>query len=319
MRDRPKGLTDSQVREALAAWGVGAVSLTYAPVGFGDYHWTAADSLGRRWFVTAADVGDGFDGLRRAMDTASALREERGLEFVVAPLRDERGATVRRLGDRYALSVFPLVDGLSGEFGQALTATQRGQVLDMLAALHQTSPPASTPAPTLRLPGRRDVERALEELDRPWSGGPLSERARGLFADAAAGLRERLEEFDRRVADLAGAGHEPVVTHGEPHPGNLLWAGDRCLLVDWDTTGLAVPERDLWLVTRDPDELARYAEAAGRKADPSALAFYGLRWELNDVAEFAAWFRSPHERTTDMEHGLDGLAATLRRLTGATE
>jgi spectinomycin phosphotransferase len=39
-----------------------------------------------------------------------------------------------------------------------------------------------------------------------------------------------------------------VVTHGEPHPGNILRAAGGLYLIDWDTVGLALPERDLWMV-----------------------------------------------------------------------
>ncbi|MGW3654418.1 hypothetical protein ACWD6R_01265 [Streptomyces sp. NPDC005151] len=67
------------------------------------------------------------------MDAASALREQQDLDFVVAPLPSVRGETVRRLGDRYGVSVFPYSDGVPGDFGQALAASQRGPVPDMLA------------------------------------------------------------------------------------------------------------------------------------------------------------------------------------------
>ncbi|MFG2077560.1 phosphotransferase family protein [Nonomuraea maritima] len=73
-----------------------------------------------------------------------------------------------------------------------------------------------------------------------------------------------MREFDRPAA-RAGA---PVLTHGEPHPGNVLRAGSRTLLVDWDTVGTAPPERDLWHVVRDAGDLARYAAATGRTPDP---------------------------------------------------
>ncbi|MEO3873016.1 hypothetical protein ABGB18_29735 [Nonomuraea sp. B12E4] len=43
------------------------------------------------------------------------------------------------------------------------------------------------------------------------------------------------------------------------------------------------------------------AEATGRTPDQDALALYRLRWALDDVAEFVAWFRAPHGRTPDAE------------------
>ncbi len=197
MQDRPEGLDEPRLRHALDKWGIDAVSLAYAPVGFGDYHWTAVDGRERQWFVTVADLahkphcGDGpeaaFGGLRRAMDTAWALQHQGGLGFVVAPLRTADGETVRRLGARHALSVFPFVDGAPGRSGQALTPQERGLVVDMLAELHRSTPPASAPVPRPDLSARARLEEALEELGRPWQGGPFAEPARALVSDCAAG------------------------------------------------------------------------------------------------------------------------------------
>jgi spectinomycin phosphotransferase len=326
MKDRPEGLDERGLRRALAAWEIDAVSLAYAPVGFGDYHWTAVDRQRRQWFVTIADLahkahcGDGpqaaFDGLRRAMDTAWALLHQGKLDFVVASQATGDDETVRRLGARHALSVFPFVDGTPGRFGQTLTPAERGLVVDMLARLHRMTPPGSAPVLHPDLSARVRLEEALEELDRPWQGGPFAEPARALLSDRAAGFRRRLDELDRRAGELSGRRQAPVVTHGEPHPGNLLWLADRCVLVDWDTVGLAAPERDLWMVATEPDDLARYADASGRSPDPSALALYRLRWDLEDVAMFVDSFRSPHDRTADAEQAWAGLTSSMERLTG---
>ncbi|MFC7583093.1 phosphotransferase [Nonomuraea antimicrobica] len=271
MRDRPEDFDEGLLRPALRQWGIEASTLDYAPVGFGDFHWVAGDRAGRRWFVTVADVRrQTFDGLRLAMETAAVLREEAGLGFVVAPTRAADGATLRRLDrHRYAMSVFPYVGGTAGHFGDELPETERGLVIDLLAELHATPPPSTTPARPVDLAGRAWLERTLgDDGSLPWLGGPYSGPARELVATHARTLRRRLEEFDR----LAGRPGEPVVTHGEPHPGNLLRAdGDRRLLVDWDTAGMAVPERDLWLVARSDDDLARYADATGHSPT-------GTRW-----------------------------------------
>ncbi|MET8862440.1 hypothetical protein ABZW11_05735 [Nonomuraea sp. NPDC004580] len=81
MRERPEDFDEGLLRPALKAWGIEAPALTYAPVGFGDFHWVAGDR-----FVTVADVRRrSYDSLRAALDTAAALRGEAGLEFVVAP------------------------------------------------------------------------------------------------------------------------------------------------------------------------------------------------------------------------------------------
>jgi spectinomycin phosphotransferase len=69
------------------------------------------------------------------------------------------------------------------------------------------------------------------------------------------------------------------------------------VLVDWDTVGLAPPERDLWHVTADADGLALYAEATGRPVDPTAIALYRLRWELDDISIYTRELRAAHART----------------------
>ncbi|MFF2848020.1 phosphotransferase [Streptomyces sp. NPDC058001] len=327
MKDQPADIDESALRRALTAWKIDAASLTYAPVGFGDHHWTAVDTGGRPWFVTVADLaykphcGTGtraaYGGLRRAMDTAASLREDLG--FVVAPERTPDGGTVLRLDERYAVSVFPFLDATSGEFGQVLDAEERGRVLDLLAELHRAAPPASVSVLAPELPSRAALEAALGELDRPWSGGPYAESARALVTEHAVGFRHRLAAFDREAAALRERDAPRVVTHGEPHPGNLLRLGTRPLLVDWDTAGLAVPERDLWHVARDADDLARYAAASGHVPDPAALTLYRLRWDLDDVSVYLNLFRAPHTRTADAEQSWEGLTGTLARLTGCTD
>ena len=65
------------------------------------------------------------------------------------------------------------------------------------------------------------------------------------------------------------------------------------MLVDWDTVGLAPPERDLWMVASETgDELRRYTELTGRPVDPTALGLYRLRWALDDISCFVRDLRA---------------------------
>lgn len=306
MKDRPEGLEERDLLGALrAAWGIGVERLDYAPVGFGDYHWRADG----RWFVTAADLArriqPGAD-LARAMDTAYELRE---LEFVVPPLRTLGGATVEVVGGRYGVSVFPLLQGESGTFGQRLSTVEREQVLDLLAALHSAAPPACVPVRGPELTTRALLEEMLSGYGP--AAGPYGEAARKLVKRNAKKLAHRLRDFDTLVARVTG---KAVVTHGEPHPGNVVWVKGAPRLVDWDTVGLAVPERDLWLVAQGPEDLRRYAEATGREPDQHALELYRLRWALEDVAIYLDDFRHPHEDTADAQEGWAGLVGTVEWL-----
>ncbi|MBW4718423.1 phosphotransferase [Saccharothrix sp. SC076] len=296
----------------MAAFGIRARSLTHAPVGFGDHHWR----VDGRWFATVSDLahkphcGDGpvaaLRGLRAAMDAAAALGGE--LDFVVPPVRTPAGDTAVPLDERYALTVFPLVDGEPGEFGQVLGRADHDRVLEMLAELHATDVPAPAVAPDV--PGRAALVDLLDRLREPWSGGPFATPARELLSTRRGVVRARLAEFDRLAARLPA---RTAVTHGEPHPGNLVRGAAGWRLVDWDTVGTAVPERDLAVVSGPLD---RYAEVTGYEPDPGALALYRLRWSLVDVAEFAVWLHGPHEASEDSAAALRGLAETLDHLAG---
>ena len=59
-----------------------------------------------------------------------------------------------------------------------------------------------------------------------------------------------------------------VITHGEPHPANLMLAAGRLALIDWDTVALAPPERDVSLIITGTEGADRYQEAAGRDSTP---------------------------------------------------
>lgn len=101
----PEELETSALIGFLAdGWGIDVEATEYAAVGGGSYHWLVTDRVGTRSFVTVDDLatkpwlGDthdtAFDGLRRAFDTAVALRDV-GLEFAVAPLLTTGGETLR--------------------------------------------------------------------------------------------------------------------------------------------------------------------------------------------------------------------------------
>ncbi|MEV0157799.1 phosphotransferase [Micromonospora sp. NPDC050686] len=312
MQDRPEGLDDVDLAAALAdGWGLRVGASTYLPVGFGAYHWSVTDHDGRCWFVTVDDLAAGPEpadatcaALGRALATAVALHHDAGLEFVVAPVLGRAGEPLRRLDARYAVSVFPAVDGTAGRFGPH-RPQDVPEVLELLARLHAATPAAAgTVAPAdLAVPGRAGLVAALRDLDRPWTGGPFAEPARRLLADRAARVAGLLAEVDRLVARVAAAGADWVVTHGEPHPGNLMRTAAGLRLVDWDTVRLGPPERDLWFLAGGDDggadALTGYAAATGRPVNPDALALYRLRWTVADIAGFVADFRRPHGEGQD--------------------
>jgi spectinomycin phosphotransferase len=283
-------------------------------------------AAGRRYFVTVDDLDrkgwlghdrdSAFDGLRAAFDAALALRRDGGLRFVVAPIPAARGETVLQVGSRHCVALFPFVEG-SARFGADRTPAERAELIRLLADLHGATRVALPVARRrhLDLPYRRHLETALRELDRTWTGGPFSEPVRALLAGHASELRRRLRAFDDLAGQLAAGDADLVITHGEPHAGNVLRAAADVLLVDWDTVGLAPPERDLWMVaTETGDELRRYTELTGRHVEMAAIERYRLRWALDDLSCFVRDLRAPHRRTADAEHAWQALKLTVAQV-----
>jgi spectinomycin phosphotransferase len=328
VKDQPEGVTEHELRLALEqGWDLRPDELRYAPVGAGSYHWTArADGAGR-WFVAVDDLdgkrwlgsrrADVYAGLTAALDTARWLRDQAGLGFVAAPEPTRDGATVRRLSPRYAVALYRYIEGRNWEFGDQLPPEARDRLVDLLAALHQVTPTSRVPVARPDLSRRDLLEQALGDRGRPWSGGPYAEPARALLAGAAGPIRDRLATFDRLAGRLAAAPHQ-VITHGEPHPGNVMHAGHGLRLIDWDTVGLAIPERDLWMVLGSIDSHAarRYTRATGHPIDPEGLRCYRLRWALDDLAAFTGRLRAGHQDTAGAREAWQALTETVTGLVG---
>jgi spectinomycin phosphotransferase len=300
-------------------------ALDYVAIGGGSHHWRALVDGGARLWLSVDDLFDKpFLGsaastvlaeLERALRLARTLRDDVGLEFVVAPLPTRSGDILQPVGERYALAAYPFIDGASFAFGQPLPAAGQRQLLDCLVRLHSATPTVGALARRVRLAvDQRDVlEDSLCEVDRRWSGGPLAEAARELIAQHAAAIGRVLAEFDRLAVRISARADQLVISHGEPHPGNVLACDARLLLLDWDTVGLAPPERDLWWLTSSggADAIAHYSSATGLQVDPAALRLYRLRWLLDDLVYCVRVLAGPHVVTLESERALEGLESSV--------
>ena len=317
MRERPADISDSDVAAALdRQWALTVQDLSYLSVGFGGYHWRAADQTGSRWFVTVSDLASPWvPDLSAAMQTAAWLATQAGLGFVVAPVPTRAGQVVGSLDSRRAVTLFPYVDAAPSRFEDPVDDADRAAIIDMLATLHTVTPTGiQVPRRPLELATRRAIDQALASLGVPWTGGPYAEPGRDLLARYERPLRQAFARFDGLLDRVRGAGGPYVITHGEPHPGNLLRTRAGLCLVDWDMTALARPERDLWWVISGDQHAARYSRRTGWTVNQDALALYRLRWGLDDTAEFLSQIRGPHRRTADTLVSWTGLQETLEAI-----
>jgi spectinomycin phosphotransferase len=325
MLTEPADLDRAELAAAVVRhWGLDELRLEYVPVGFGSHHWRAGE-----WFITVDDLAAGhqaypdpessFSALDRAYQTAAVLRHSAGLDFVVAPLPDSDGAVIRRLSDRYAITVFPYVEGESSEWGSYETNAERRTMCGILGRLHAATerlPAGLARIEDLVLPARAALEDALSDLQRPWTTGPFAEPTRRLLANSAAGVEHLLRDYDGLAGSARAGADAWVVTHGEPHRANVI-RGPRCRrhLVDWDTALVAPRERDLHMVLGDDltgwDE---YVAVLPAELDETSLRLYRRWWELADITTFVHLFRQPHAHTEQTAASWRVLADNLGRL-----
>lgn len=323
MFSRPDDLDDADIVDALAdGWGVTVTDVEYAPVGFGSHHWRVTAAT-QRWFVTVDDLDarrrtsidtrdDVASRLRSALTVARSLADA-GLDFVVAPVPAADGSIVRPIGDRYLVALYPYVDGETHNWGTYPTRDERLAVLDRLVALHRVDTTATAASvDDFVIPARDRLAVVLADVDVPWGPGPFAEEARELTRLRVGAVARVLAEYDRLVTRVAQRGGK-VITHGEPHRGNTIDTASGVVLIDWDTTLLAPPERDLWMLADDdPTIVDEYQRLTGVEVDGGALELYRMWWDLCEIALYIDELRRPHEGTADTRHAFEQLARCLQ-------
>jgi spectinomycin phosphotransferase/16S rRNA (guanine(1405)-N(7))-methyltransferase len=313
-------------------WHVAPVSIDYRAVGFGSYHWELLDIHGTRWFLTVDDLASKryatheitdapYRRLDAALSTAADLRDA-GCTFVVAPVRTRTGAVLAPLDSRFAVALYPHIDGERYPWGEFSTAAHRNGVLELIVVLHNVARPA-TPharADDFNIPFRDALESSLDRDDGGPGHGPYARRPAALVVEHAPSIRRVLTHHDNlvgHVTDHRVAPSRLVLTHGEPHPANTMLTADGWCLIDWDTVLLAPPERDLWsLDPGDGSTLRAYTDATGTTLMPAALELYRIRWDLCDLAGYVARFRAPHAASMDDDKSWDELCSVVARLAG---
>lgn len=337
MNVEPPGFDRAALGVLLREWELSITSLRYLPLGAGSHHYLATGTGGARWFVTVdvlewklygthgptfdswviPDLEAGLDGLDRAFRTAVALRDA-GLEFVHAPITRPDGAVVARLGDDYAVSVFPFIEDASN----SITDMDRPRLLEAVGRLHASTDriPADLPRrDSLTVPIKFQFFEILDTLETDWNQGPFGPAARRLLCDKESLIRDLWDRCAELADEVRYAGVDWVITHGQLHSGNVLRAkGGVPILIDWDCLALAPRERDLgrhWGGLAEPQtrqDWAAYASAGQAVGvNPSAVDLYwhiGLLW---DICVSTGALQSLHVDDPDTRHMWTMLQAVL--------
>jgi spectinomycin phosphotransferase/16S rRNA (guanine(1405)-N(7))-methyltransferase len=330
----PDDLDSALVLSALADhWRLKAVSIAYLPVGWGSHHWDVTDNAGTRWFVTVDELDvrrwstdepweDSYRRLESSLLAATDLAAI-GHKFVHAPVPAVAGTPLVRTGSRFAVSLYPYVTGQSFSWGEFASPEHRLAVTNFLADIH------SAPAEALghaqqddfTITRRDALQSALDSVElesAPESeSGPYTEPTRNLIKSREPVLRDQLRRYDDLAAKARAVPHQ-VLTHGEPHPGNTMLTAAGWLMIDWDTTMISLPERDLWDLDPGDGSITgadgAYQRRTGREPRPEFLTMFGLRWDLTDLALAAARFSEPHGTDANDQNTFRLIPALLNRL-----
>ena len=177
----------------------------------------------------------------------------------------------------------------------------RSAAMEMVTAVHSATPIVGHLAPphAPRI-GRRDhLGRVPSRARQTLECRTVWRLAHDLLAPHAATLAEVVRAYDDLVEATSDSRCATVVTHGEPHPANVMLVSGTFVLIDWDTVALAAPERDLWMVAPGGDDrFDRYEAVTGHHVDPATMTLYAVRWYLDDIAERGAalWLRASGDR-----------------------
>jgi hypothetical protein len=221
---------------------------------------------------------------------------------------------VVRVGDRFALAVYPFVDGESFEWGAFSSPEHRDAVLDLMVTVHSAPVPTDTPVDGFTIPHRDDLVAALDGIPST-EDGPFAARAAHLITRHAIPIRRLLARYDELVSRADPS--RLVLTHGEPHPGNTMRSPQGWLLIDWDTLLVAQPERDLWgLASQTPSIVEAYASATGVTPRPDMLELFRIRWDIADIAVDVARFRRAHADTPEDAQSFKLLSSLVASLKG---
>jgi hypothetical protein len=327
----PDGLPDDVLVRVLGdGWRLAVASIDYRAVGFGSHHWEVVDLGESRWFVTVDElearrhsatepVGAAFQRLRAALRTAVALRGT-GCSFVVAPTATVDGAPLIQIDARFAVALYPYIDGQSFAWGEFSSPAHRRGVLDLIVDLHEAPRASARHAlvDDFAIPRRDELELGFHPSHDLRESGPFASRTSALILDNATRIQQLLGYYDDLVNETRRRSRPTVLTHGEPHPGNTMLTSDGWMLIDWDTVLVAPPERDLWsLDPGDGSIIEAYVQATGTTPLPPMLALYRLRWDLTDIALFVSRLRGQHAGSSDDEMSWDNLRSLVSDLPAA--
>ena len=145
------------------------------------------------------------------------------------------------------------------------------------------------------------TSRRAARAGRAWTGGPLSEPARQAVRSPRPSWPSCSRSPTGSAAERGTRRGDWVVTHGEPHAGNVMRLPEGAAPRRLGHGGARSAGARPLDARRRRGRTRRSSTPAstGTQPNDAALDFFRLTWELKDLAEYINIFRSPHEENDD--------------------
>ena len=258
-------------------YGESSDRLEFEPVGEDSWCYR----LGELWVSLRRDLRGHFPA---AYEAASLLWQE-GNESVMAPLAGADGEVVRTVCG-HPVVVFPHV--AAAPVAVPLAPGELDDVVGVLSCLHGSVTTAPLSRERYELSFEDDLDWSINHaIEQGSETGPYSARLRALIRANQRTIVSLRAELKDLAATCAASDSPFVLTHGEPHPGNILRHGDRLLLADWGELMWGPAERDWYHVIS--------SLGGSPRCRPDFLRFYEIRWWLSEFAEYATRFFREHD------------------------
>jgi Ser/Thr protein kinase RdoA (MazF antagonist) len=182
----------------------------------------------------------------------AAILEEHQFSFeleeaeipVVAPLRDDKGESLFEFGG-FRFALFPRRNGHWPELENLDTLEWLGRMLGRMHAVGASRPFAHRPTLDIQHFGSDSYEYLMES-------GFIPRELELSYRSLAEDLLQRVDLRYQEAGDF-----KLIRSHGDCHPGNILWREDNYWFVDLDDCRMAPAIQDMWmLLSGERNEMA---------------------------------------------------------------
>ncbi len=248
-------------------------------------------------------------------ENAAALPKflhDQGITQIIAPITTNSGQLWANL-EPFKLMLYPFVDGQDG-YEVALSDQQWQDFGTALKRIHTANIPfeiiKTIPRETYSDQWREIMKRFLERVETDHFTEAVAAKLAVFLKTKRQMILELVSYTERLAQNLQARDLELVVCHADLHAGNLLIAGDRFFIVDWDNPILAPKERDLMFVGggqmnnwRSPlkEETLFYQGYGATELDAVALSYYRFERIVQDIAAYCEQLYLSGEGSEDRE------------------